>query len=66
MSSASPDHHKKELARYHARRAAGLCGGCGQRPPEEGKARCVFCLYRVNASKIMPTRKNRATPWGEP
>ena len=36
--------------RYEARRAAGLCGKCGQRRTQEGRSRCEPCLEHRNAA----------------
>ncbi len=37
--------------RYEARRAAGTCTHCGQRPPVAGRSRCEPCLVRRNAKE---------------
>lgn len=58
MSSATPGHARKELARYHRRRAAGLCVGCGKVPPEEDRVRCRPCAARQRRAQVSPSRRN--------
>ena len=47
-----------EREQYAARRAAGLCVGCGE-PAFDGEARCGPCAMR-KASRTSPERKNAA------
>lgn len=39
------------LKRYHDRRAAGLCGGCGDVPPRKGKSECAWCAAKRSVRK---------------
>lgn len=55
--------------RYYYRRKQGLCGHCGGRPAEEGKAECTECLakhlertkkhYEENKQKICEKARER-------
>lgn len=49
---------------YRRWRAAGLCGGCGSRPPVEGKAQCEVCRNRRNHYG-WKTRKDRGRRYRE-
>jgi len=43
------------LERYHARRKAGLCGGCGKVAPREGKSECQPCADKRSVRKAART-----------
>jgi len=39
------------MSEWRKKRAAGLCGRCGQRKPARGKSRCDECADAVNAAR---------------
>lgn len=45
--------------KYRSLVKAGLCGGCGQQPPEMGKAKCRPCLDKYNEKARSPKARAR-------
>lgn len=46
------------MSRYKIRLAKGLCGGCGARPPREGKGKCEKCsLFATRHQKLVDRPK---------